>query len=140
MYYDITASGKLQIFSYITWYQVKGKDKMGIYKQMGNIKKDLIVISKNMNNIIIADDDRSYISNKNAAYIMGIIFSCKELLNNNKANSLRDALNVVLHHNGKSIINQYNKYRHREYEYFPWLLNPTYELREVILRGGGSTM
>ncbi|MDJ1305469.1 MAG: hypothetical protein MRQ09_04450 [Candidatus Midichloria sp.] len=65
MYSSITASGKLKIFSYHHLISSRKDDKKGSEKEsdehIGNMKKDLTVISKDINNIIIADDDRTYI-------------------------------------------------------------------------------
>jgi hypothetical protein len=40
----------------------------------------------------------------NAAYVMGILLECKELLDSNSATSLRNALDLVLRHKGRSLI------------------------------------
>ena len=157
LYQNLIESGRIRIFS--RDHLIDGERDYKGYEQYGQKKKDLSVIDKDVSNVVIADDDRSYIlgsqypfialsysasSNlesairrkdidflktttfnpmKNAEYIMGIIIACKEKLDNNKAGSLRGALDLVLQHNGQSFIND----MHLE---SPWFIEPTRELFE----------
>ncbi len=163
-YLSIVAAGRIQIFSYNHMVVGEKDFDRSSYERYGQLKKDLTVISSDISNIVIADDDRSYIlgsqypyiglsgsasqdfssvlakksyksledlpfnPNKNANYIMGIILSCKEMLDNNETNSLREALDLQLRHNGDSIIKPHNDYGSRNYDYSPWFLNPGSEL------------
>lgn len=157
-YQNIINSGRCRIFS--RDHMVKGKKDVSGYETFGQHKKDLTVISDDIENTILIDDDRTYVVGnqypfictsfassssfrnsldhgeqedlpsllfnplKSAAYIMGILLSCKEKMNINITDSLRRALDIVLWHQGNTLADQ-------DREYSPWFLRPGTELGEL---------
>ena len=157
-YQNIINSGRCRIFS--RDHMVKGKKDVSGYETFGQHKKDLTVISDDIENTILIDDDRTYVVGnqypfictsfassssfrnsldhgeqedlpsllfnplKSAAYIMGILLSCKEKMNINITDSLRRALDILLWHQGNTLADQ-------DREYSPWFLRPGTELGEL---------
>lgn len=144
-------------------------------------KKDLTVVTKNLNNCILVDDDRANAVEPTqlpfigvgyrflrqstlgmwygkhvdygarqvfpetavreeykmcpldtAAYIMGILISCKSLLDSNKAKHLRHALDMVLRHRGRS----FSQFGRREFSLTSWFLQPNKELEAMQTTSG----
>jgi NLI interacting factor-like phosphatase len=166
-YAAILDSGRLRIFSYHHMTPGKSNNDGSIltgYEQCGLCKKDLTVVSPDIDNTILVDDDRSYVPgtqypyigmsyssslyfkgsvlpeknrpsterdkwelkfhpNNNAAYIMGILLDCRQKLAQDQLRTLREALGLVLSHNGRSSIGPSDS------DYSPWYLHPCYELR-----------
>ncbi len=125
VYNALIGSGRLRIFS--RDHMVKGDKEISGYETFGQYKKDLTIVSNDIANTILIDDDRTYVVgnqypfictsysasskfknhllyknessletlfdlSKNAEYILGILLSCKEKLNNKTSLSLREAL------------------------------------------------
>ena len=167
-YATILDSGRLRIFSYHHMTPHKSNSDESIltgYEKFGQCKKDLTVVSTDIDNTILVDDDRSYVPgtqypyigmsysssqyfedsvlpeknrplterdkwelkfhpNNNAAYIMGILLDCRQKLAQDQLRTLREALGLVLSHNGRSSMGPSDR------NYSPWYLHPSYELSE----------
>lgn len=155
VYKTIIDSGRLRIFS--RDHMVKGNSEISGYETFGQHKKDLTIVSDDIANTILIDDDRTYVvgsqypfictsysassefknhlcyketefsrtlfdPSRNAEYILGILLSCKEKLDNKEALSLRESLDISLRHNGETLESPERR------ESTPWFLHPTTEL------------